>query len=92
MHRIKATAHAGAGRPDQAVGAGLIDPVAALTWDVPAPAAVEPPASQVITPATPPPPPDERPNQVAAWMLGGFVLAAVAVIAAVAALRGRPPT
>ena len=92
MHRIKATAHAGAGRPDQAVGAGLIDPVAALTWDVPAPAAVEPPASQVITPAAPPPPPDERPNQVAAWMLGGFVLAAVAVIAAVAALRGRPPT
>ncbi len=92
MHRIKATAHAGAGRPDQGVGAGLIDPVAALTWDVPALAAPPAPASQVITPAAPPPPPDARPNQVAAWMLGGFALAAVAAIAAVAALRGRPST
>ena len=90
MDRIKATAHAGPGSPDPAVGAGLIDPVAALTWNVPEQPAPEPPASQVITPAAPPPPPDNRPNQVAAWMLGGFAVTALAVIAVVAALRGKP--
>lgn len=90
MDRIKATAHAGAGSPDPAVGAGLIDPLAALTWNVPDQSAPKPPASQVITPAAPPPPPDDRPNRVAAWMLGGFAVAALAVIAVVAALRGKP--
>lgn len=89
MHRITATAHAGAGRPDQAVGYGLIDPLAALTWNVPDPAP-QAPASQVLTPAPAPPPPDHRPNQVAAWLLGGFALTAVAVIAVSAALRGKP--
>ena len=43
------TAHAGPGSPDPAVGAGLIDPLAALTWKVPDQSAPKPPASQVIT-------------------------------------------
>jgi membrane-anchored mycosin MYCP len=90
MHRIKATAHAGAGDPDQAVGAGMIDPLAALTWNVPDMADPAPPASQVITPAAPPPPPDHRPARVAAWILGGFALCAVLVVAVVVALRGKP--
>jgi len=90
MNRIKATAHSGAGRPDAVVGYGLIDPLAALTWNVSELAAPTPPASQVVTPAAPPPPPDERPARVAAWILGGFALATIAAIAAVAALRGKP--
>ncbi len=89
MDRIKATAHAGPGSPDPAVGAGVIDPLAALTWNVPDQSTPKPPASQVITPAAPPPPPDDRPNRVAAWMLGGFAVAALVVIAVVAALRGK---
>lgn len=90
MDRIKSTAHAGPGSPDPAVGFGVIDPVAALTWKVPDQAAPKPPASQVITPAAPPPPPDERPDRVAAWILGGFVVTALAVIGVVVALRGKP--
>jgi membrane-anchored mycosin MYCP len=90
MHRIKATAHAGPGDPDQAVGAGVIDPVAALTWNVPERTAPPPPAAEPIIPAAPPPAPDRRPDRVAAWMLGGFTLAAATVVAVAAALRGKP--
>ena len=89
MHRITATAHAGPGDPDQAVGAGLIDPVAALTWNVPDMTEPKPPAAELIVPAPPPPAPDRRPDRVAAWMLAGFA-AAVAVLAAVFALGGKP--
>jgi len=90
MNRIKATAHAGAGRPDPVVGYGMIDPLAALTWNVSEWAEPSAPVSQVITPAAPPPPPDGRPDRVAAWILAGFAVGAVAVVAVVAGLRGKP--
>jgi membrane-anchored mycosin MYCP len=36
MHRITATAHNAARAPSNVVGAGTVDPVAALTWELPA--------------------------------------------------------
>ena len=35
IHRLQATAHPPAGGRDTIVGCGVVDPVAALTWDVP---------------------------------------------------------
>jgi membrane-anchored mycosin MYCP len=89
IHRIKATAHAGPGDPDQAVGAGVIDPLAALTWNVPEMTAPPPPSTAPIIPAAPPPPPDRRPARTAAWMLGGFALTGLVAVAVAVALRGK---
>lgn len=77
INRILRTAHNPAAGVDNAVGYGLIDPVAALTFDVPlaerVPAGAQ---SRIVTPPAPPAPPDNRARNIA--------VGAVALVCAVA--------
>lgn len=70
MHRIVATAHApGRGYDDQ-VGAGVIDPVAALTAELPN---ERQPQSESVSAYPLAPQPDPRPRRIA--LIGGTILA-----------------
>jgi membrane-anchored mycosin MYCP len=89
--RITATAHNGSRAPSDVVGAGSVDPVAALTWHLPA--ANEPAVPSVKPVAAPPAPApkDTTPRTVA--FVGTAALALiVAVVAAVAAIVRRKET
>ncbi|MGB0964113.1 MAG: S8 family serine peptidase, partial [Mycobacterium sp.] len=61
INRITATARHPGGGVDNVVGAGVIDPVAALTWDVPPGPATIPYRVQEIPPPQHVPPPDRNP-------------------------------
>lgn len=88
-HRIVATAHNGARAPSALVGAGTVDAVAALTWEL---TPVVDPAfspSKKLSPPPAPQPEDPAPRIVAfagTALLGGLV---VAVGAAAAARRRK---
>lgn len=88
-HRIVATAHNGARAPSALVGAGTVDAVAALTWEL---TPVADPAfspSKKLSPPPAPQPEDPAPRIVAfagTALLGGLV---VAVGAAAAARRRK---
>lgn len=91
--RIITTAHAPARGVDNVVGRGLIDPVAALTYEVPATGApaVTVQAAELSLPK-PPPPPDTAPKWTAAITIAAvaFVVVAVAIIVtATGVRRGR---
>ncbi|MGZ4576597.1 MAG: type VII secretion-associated serine protease mycosin [Mycobacterium sp.] len=94
VHRITATAHNGARAPSNVVGAGSVDPVAALTWQLPA--GNQPPAAPVKPVAVPPAtaPRDTTPRTVA--MVGTAALAVLVAgagaIAATATRRRKDPT
>ncbi len=94
VHRITATAHGGARAPSNVVGAGSVDPVAALTWQLPA--GNQPPAAPVKPVAVPaaPAPKDTTPRTVAlagTAALAGLV-AVVGAIAATTTRRRKDPT
>ena len=94
VHRITATAHNGARAPSNVVGAGTVDPVAALTWELPAsPETNMVPAKPVVPPPAPAPK-DNTPRTVA--FIGSAVLAlvvaAVAATVAITARRRKEPT
>lgn len=79
INRIRQTAHNPPRGVDNQVGYGVVDPVAALTFDVPPGDRSAPGAqSRVITPAPPPPAPDHRARSWALAFAG--VVAAAAVI------------
>ena len=79
IHRITATAHNGARAPSNVVGAGTVDPVAALTWQLPATTNTD--ASPVKHVAAPPEPaPKSLAPRIVAF--GGTAALIVAVIAA----------
>jgi membrane-anchored mycosin MYCP len=87
INRIVQTAHNPPRGVDNQVGYGVVDPVAALTFDVPAGERLPPAAhSRVITPAPPPPPPDHRARTVA-LAFAALVVAALAAAAVVARAR-----
>ncbi|TXI40712.1 MAG: type VII secretion-associated serine protease, partial [Mycobacterium sp.] len=87
IHRIQQTAHNPARGVDNQVGFGVVDPVAALTFDVPPGERVAPGAqSRVLVPPPAAPPPDHRARNVA--LVFATALAAIAVFAAAVA-RGR---
>ena len=88
VRRITATAHNSARAPSGLVGAGTVDPVAALTWELTAPPdGGQAPAKQLAAPAAPPRR-DPAPRIVA--FAGTAALAAlVAAVAAQTALRAR---
>ncbi|OBK89705.1 type VII secretion-associated serine protease mycosin [Mycolicibacter sinensis] len=87
INRIVQTAHNPPAGVDNRVGYGLVDPVAALTFNVPPGEPVAPGSqSRVITPAAPPPPPDHRARTVALGFLGAI---AVAVLTAAVTARIR---
>jgi membrane-anchored mycosin MYCP len=91
IRRIIETAHNPARGVDNQVGHGVVDPVAALTFDVPAgdPRPVERLTTALHVPPAPPRP-DLRPRNTA--LIGGAVVLALAgVIAGVVALRRRTP-
>ncbi|MGW0160358.1 type VII secretion-associated serine protease mycosin [Mycobacterium sp. NPDC003323] len=89
MHRITATARHPGGGVDNYVGAGVIDPVAALTWDVPAGPKVAPYRVKQLPPPVVVVPPDRGP--ITMVVLAGAGLALVLGIGAVArrAMRRR---
>ncbi len=87
VNRILQTAHNPPRGVDNQVGYGVVDPVAALTFDVPAGPREAPQAhTRVITPAPPPPAPDHRARNIALAFAGALV-AAVLVASLVARVR-----
>jgi type VII secretion-associated serine protease mycosin len=94
LRRITATAHNGARAPSNVVGAGIVDPVAALTWELPASPATEAAPTKPI--AAPPAPPrkDNTPRTVAFAGTAALALlvAAVAAATTIAARRRKEHT
>lgn len=89
MYRITATSRHPGGGVDNYVGAGVIDPVAALTWDVPDGPKTVPYKVQQLPPPVYVPPPDRGPITIV--VVTGVSLAAALGIFALArrALRRR---
>ncbi|ORB62675.1 type VII secretion-associated serine protease mycosin, partial [Mycobacterium shinjukuense] len=87
INRIVQSAHNPPAGVDNKVGYGLVDPVAALTFNIP-PGERMPPGAQsrVITPPSPAPPPDHRARNIAIGFVGA-VAAGVLVAAIAARLR-----
>ena len=91
VQRITATAHNGARAPSNVVGAGSVDPVAALTWELPA--SNEPGVATAKPVAVPPAPApkDSTPRTVAFAGTAALALL-VAAVAAIAAIARRKET
>lgn len=90
VNRLVASAHNAARAPSNLVGAGVIDPVAALTWDIPQGDAL--PAQMPIVRVAPPapPPPDNRLPRLIAFGAGiAAIAAAVIAITVIGMRRGR---
>lgn len=88
IRRIQQTAHNPPRGVDNQVGFGVVDPVAALTFDVPPGERVAPGSqTRVLAPPLAPPPPDHRARTVALLLAG--VVAMSALLAAVAARARR---
>jgi membrane-anchored mycosin MYCP len=79
IHRITATAHRAARSPSNLVGAGGVNAVAALTWDVPERPDVDPAAVRAVAAPAVPAAEDHTPRTVA--LIGTAVLALVALAA-----------
>ncbi len=74
MNRITATARHPGGGVDNYVGAGVIDPVAALTWDVPAGPPDVPYRVKQLPPPPYIPPPDRGPITMVVVAAAGLAL------------------
>jgi membrane-anchored mycosin MYCP len=91
IHRITATAHNGARAPSNLVGAGTVDPVAALTWELSnAPKTDRSPVKHVSAP--PEPAPKSSLPQIVAFSGTAALLLAVVAAAAIAARRRKEPS
>lgn len=92
VRRLTATAHNGARDPSNLVGAGSLDPVAALTWQLPADNQPAPATKPVALPPAPAPK-DNTPRNVALAGAGALAVL-VAIAAAVVAIsrRRKEPT
>jgi membrane-anchored mycosin MYCP len=84
LNRITATARHPGGGVDDAVGAGTVNAVAALTWDIPAGAGATPFSVKRIQPPVPVPGPDHGPITAVVLGVVGLFLAL-----GLAALTGR---
>ncbi len=92
VHRITATARGGARAPSNVVGAGSVDPVAALTWQLPAGNTPGAPAGVPAKPVTVPPgaaPKSTTPRTVAFAGTAALALLVGAVAAVVAITRRK---
>ena len=90
INRIVQTAHNPPGGIDAQVGAGVVDPVAALTFNVPAGDRLAPDAlTRVLAPPPVPPRPDRRATGVAAVFVGVIVGAVLLVGIVSRARRAR---
>lgn len=79
LNRIVGSAHNAARAPSNLIGAGVIDPVAALTWDIPD-GQQQPADMPVVRVEAPAPPPVEDPWPARIALIGGAVLLAAALI------------
>ena len=87
INRILQTSHNPPRGVDNQVGYGVVDPVAALTFNVPPGDRAAPGAHmRVMTPAPPPPPPDRRARTIAMAFAG---VVAVSVVLAATVARAR---
>lgn len=80
VRRITATAHHGARAPSNIVGAGNLDPIAALTWELPADDAPNEVTAKPIAGPSAPSPTNTTPRNVA--FAGAAVLILLVVLAA----------
>lgn len=87
VRRITASAHGAARSPSNLVGAGTVDPVAALTWDVADVDGAQPPQSRPVAAPAPPAADDSTPRTIA--FIGTGLLALAAAATAVAAHRRK---
>jgi len=88
INRIVQTSHNPPGGIDAQVGAGLVDPVAALTFDVPAGDRLAPDAAtRVLAPPPIPSRPDRRATTVAAGFAG--VIVGIVLLASIASRARR---
>jgi membrane-anchored mycosin MYCP len=91
IQRITGSAHNGARAPSNIVGAGAVDPVAALTWELPA--ATNGDKSPVKHVAAPPAPAPKSPlPRIVAFGGTAALLLAVVAAAAIAARRRKEPS
>jgi len=89
-HRLQASAYPPAGGRDTVVGYGLVNPVGALTWDIPD--VPTPPVSSAKLQMPPEvPPADPRPGRAVLWGGIGFALAAAALGLTISVRRARRP-
>jgi membrane-anchored mycosin MYCP len=89
VDRLTGTAHTAARSPSNLVGAGTVDPVAALTWNVPSTAEVDPAAVRQVAAPPQPAPNDPLPRIVA---FAGVGVLALVVLAALVMNARRPRT
>ena len=90
INRIVQSAHNPPAGVDNKVGYGFVDPVAALTFNIPAGDRLPPGAqSRVITPAPPPPLPDHRARNIALGFVGAVCVGALVVVIAARLRRAR---
>lgn len=85
--RITASAHGAARAPSNLTGAGVVDPVAALTWDVDESADAQPPRSMPVAAPAEPNSTDSTPRTIA--FIGAGVLTLAAAVTAIAAHRRK---
>ena len=81
IHRLQATAHPPAGGRDTIVGCGVVDPVAALTFDV---APGDPRPAEHLSSALRVPPPRPGPDPRPRWGAGVVVAASAALVGVLA--------
>lgn len=92
ISRLQRTARDAGRSPSNLVGAGIVDPVAALTWEVSADGnAPGGPSSRAVVPPPPPTPENPLPRRLA-FLGAGVCLIAVIVVAALSARRRQEST
>ncbi|MGV0750920.1 type VII secretion-associated serine protease mycosin [Mycolicibacter minnesotensis] len=89
IHRLTATAHNAARAPSNILGAGSVDPVAALTWQLPTGSV---PDAEPVKRVAPPPQPEPKNYTPQLVALGGAAALGLAVGAAAIAARRRKET
>lgn len=90
INRIVQSAHNPPAGVDNKLGYGLVDPVAALTFNIPSGDRMAPGAqSRVITPAAPPPPPDHRARNIAIGFVGAVATGVLAMAIGARLRRAR---
>ena len=87
VRRLTASAHGAARSPSNLVGAGIVDPVAALTWDISDTDSVAPETRQIAAPEAPGEK-DSTPRTIALAGTGALLIVAV-LTAAIAANRRK---
>lgn len=92
VRRITATAHNGARAPSNVVGAGSVDPVAALTWELPAANQPGVAAAKPVPAPRAPAPEDTTPRTVAFVGTAALALLVAAVAAVAAIVRKKEST